>query len=528
MRNDAELLRRYAEKGSEDAFTEFVRRNIGLVYASAARRLGGDEHRAGEVAQQVFIAAARNARVLARHCNTTGWLFTATRNAALNLMRDEQRRAHRELEVALATVNVESDEPSRNWADLRPVLDAAMDGLNERDREAVLLRYFSGLPLDEIGRRFGASENTTRMRVQRALEKLQARLKRQGISSTAAALGVALTQRAAADVPTALTAQIASNALASGLATMGSAAMAGGFFLMSTSKWIAVAAGVCALAGLVGVSHHTARTRKDSEEALALARREHARRLEQLDAERGRALAAERGADALAAQLEAARAAERTAAASAARAAEPEPPWDPTAEGAKFMARHPAVKRALTDYFAASVRFKYGALFRDLGWSEEQIAEFVRLNNFGGSMGASAESGNSISLRHGDATPPPDWNERFNRLLGPDGVRRFAELREQQAGRYLAADVASALYFTGTPLRPEQARELIDIVTATRPPQNRSGFSAPAWQNIIAKAGDLLTPAQLDVLSAQRAKSEFNRMLNQPRLQPEPPATGGK
>jgi len=37
--DDAELLRRYADEGAEDAFAEFVRRHIGLVHAAALRRL---------------------------------------------------------------------------------------------------------------------------------------------------------------------------------------------------------------------------------------------------------------------------------------------------------------------------------------------------------------------------------------------------------------------------------------------------------------------------------------------------------
>ena len=59
MIDDAELLRRYAEDRSEAAFAEFVGRHIGLVYSAAFRRTGNSSHRAAEIAQQVFLAAAR-------------------------------------------------------------------------------------------------------------------------------------------------------------------------------------------------------------------------------------------------------------------------------------------------------------------------------------------------------------------------------------------------------------------------------------------------------------------------------------
>ena len=96
MDDDAELLRRYAEEGSEAAFTELVHRRVDLVYSAALRRTGGDPHRAADVAQQVFTTLARDARKLLRHPVLAAWLHTATRNAALNLVISDVRRQARE------------------------------------------------------------------------------------------------------------------------------------------------------------------------------------------------------------------------------------------------------------------------------------------------------------------------------------------------------------------------------------------------------------------------------------------------
>jgi hypothetical protein len=62
MRDDSELLRLYADEKSDEAFAELVRRHIGLVYAVAKRRVGGDAHLAEDVAQE--DPPYRNARVL--------------------------------------------------------------------------------------------------------------------------------------------------------------------------------------------------------------------------------------------------------------------------------------------------------------------------------------------------------------------------------------------------------------------------------------------------------------------------------
>ncbi len=46
---DGELLRRYSEEKSEEAFTELVRRHVDLVYSAALRQVNGDAHLAQDV-----------------------------------------------------------------------------------------------------------------------------------------------------------------------------------------------------------------------------------------------------------------------------------------------------------------------------------------------------------------------------------------------------------------------------------------------------------------------------------------------
>lgn len=517
MSDDAELLRSYSERADELAFAEFVRRNIGLVYASAQRRLGGDAHGAGEVAQRVFIAAAKHAPALARHANITAWLFAATRNSAVNLMRDEQRRAQREREAAAQALALAAEESEKQWAEMLPVLDDAIDGLGERDREAVLLRYCAGLPLAEIGRRLGVNENTARMRVQRALEKLNVRLARRMTSS--AALGATRSQHLSAAVPAGLAGKVTSAALTA-LHSSTTASTASAAIVMSTGKWCAVAAGI-ALVAMVGTWSYSSREKA----AALIAQQQQTAALADLEKLRTRAAEAEGLADALKAQLDAIEPDARPPVATP-RPADAGLGWDPVAEGTAFMARNPEVKRALEDYVAASVRFRFGELFRERAWSAEKTAEFVRLVGRGTGMGARAEEGGSMTLSYGADAPRPDFTGRINALLDSDDMKRWDELGQRLAGRYLARDVASALYFTDTPLSTAQARELVEIVTATRPPKTVSGVVALNWPEVMAKASELLAPAQLEALAGLRAKGEFIRVLNRPRG--EPGASKGK
>src|ERR1051326_1778388 len=99
MTPDHELLRRYAEIRSEEAFTELVQRHLGLVYSAALRQVNGDAHLAEDVAQTVFSDLARQARGLSRRAVLTGWLYTSTYYAAAKAVRTEPRRRAREQEA---------------------------------------------------------------------------------------------------------------------------------------------------------------------------------------------------------------------------------------------------------------------------------------------------------------------------------------------------------------------------------------------------------------------------------------------
>ena len=113
--------------------------------------------------------------------------------------------------------------PEADWDQLRPVLDTAMRELSERDREAVLLRFFEGRGFAEVGAKLNLTENAARMRVDRALDKLRVRLSEHGVTSTAAALAMALASQAVVAAPAGLAATVTSTALTGAAAAGGSA-----------------------------------------------------------------------------------------------------------------------------------------------------------------------------------------------------------------------------------------------------------------------------------------------------------------
>jgi RNA polymerase sigma factor (sigma-70 family) len=243
MIDDSELLRRYAQDRSQDAFSELVQRHLGFVYGVAVRRAGDDAQLAREVCQEVFTALATKAAAVSRQPTLKGWLHTAARFSASRAVRSERRRRVREQEAY--TMHELNDDSAlrQNWERLRPVIDEILGDLRERDREAVLLRFFEERTFAQVGQRLKISEDAARIRVSRALDEMSRRLSRRGIDSTAAVIAGCLGSQAAVAAPAGWTAAITGAAMAGARAGMWPA------ILMSVTKTQIGIAGALALAG---------------------------------------------------------------------------------------------------------------------------------------------------------------------------------------------------------------------------------------------------------------------------------------
>src|SRR5688572_4270945 len=102
---DEDLLRHYADDGSQAAFATLVERHLNLVY-SVARRQVRSPQLAEEVAQSVFADLAQNAARFDPSQPLVAWLHVVSRRTAIDVVRREIRRQRREADAAFAAATM--------------------------------------------------------------------------------------------------------------------------------------------------------------------------------------------------------------------------------------------------------------------------------------------------------------------------------------------------------------------------------------------------------------------------------------
>ncbi|HUZ06247.1 MAG TPA: sigma-70 family RNA polymerase sigma factor, partial [Candidatus Paceibacterota bacterium] len=254
MADDMELVREFAARRSDAAFETLVLRHLNLVYSVAQRQVR-DPHLAQEVAQAVFLILARKAGSFGPKTIVSGWLYRTTQYASADALKTQRRRQHREQEAYMESIlNRGGDDPSQPtddeaWAQIAPLLDAAMLRLGEKDRNAIVLRFFEKKNLREVGAALGTSEDSARVRINRALEKLRKFFTKRGVMLSATVIATAVSANSVQAAPVELAATISAAAVkSSAVAASTLTLVKGALKLMAWTKMkTAVVSGVVVL-----------------------------------------------------------------------------------------------------------------------------------------------------------------------------------------------------------------------------------------------------------------------------------------
>lgn len=211
-RSDFEFLRAFVRTGDQGAFADVVRRHLDLVYATALRKVE-NTGAAEEVAQNVFSALAGKAWRFASDDSLPAWLYKTTLLEAKEWLRGELRRRRREQTAAELGTTMKTPDEQTAFHTLLPLLDEALLSLREKERAALLLRFYESQSLRNVGVALGVNEDTAQKRVSSALEKISRFFQRRGYKSATLATAAALLEKTSASASASSTGLIINGAL---------------------------------------------------------------------------------------------------------------------------------------------------------------------------------------------------------------------------------------------------------------------------------------------------------------------------
>ncbi len=172
-----------AAAGRHDALEALVDEHEAAVFRYALALVRRRED-AEEVLQDVFVALMRYAAAFRGDASLRTWLFTVARNAAFRRRKQTELRAEEPLDLAglgrAAGWGAPDPELLAMRAERRAELERVLAGLDEEDREMILLRDLEGFSGQETADMLGLSMAAMKSRLHRARLRLAAALRTGG------------------------------------------------------------------------------------------------------------------------------------------------------------------------------------------------------------------------------------------------------------------------------------------------------------------------------------------------------------
>ncbi len=183
------LLVRRLRSRDEDAFKELLRLYQNRIY-NLVYRFVGNAHEAEEVAQEVFVTVFKSIDTFRGDAQLSTWLYRVAVNHAKNRIKYLSRRAYNttsELDAkseAKFTPDMRdrahAERPDYHFegAQVDRLVQEAIAGLDDDQREIIVLRDVEGLSYEEIASICNLTEGTVKSRLHRARMALKERLSR--------------------------------------------------------------------------------------------------------------------------------------------------------------------------------------------------------------------------------------------------------------------------------------------------------------------------------------------------------------
>jgi RNA polymerase sigma-70 factor (ECF subfamily) len=164
----------------EELVERYQHRLVGVMH-----HLVGSAEEAEDLAQEVFLRVYRARKKYRPRAKFSTWLFTIANHLALNSLRRRQRKPVVPLNVrdsgplgprpAEHLVQARTEQPAQSLQqqELAAVIRRALEGLNERQRMAVVLNKFEEMSYEEIAEVMNLTTKAVKSLLSRARSNLR-------------------------------------------------------------------------------------------------------------------------------------------------------------------------------------------------------------------------------------------------------------------------------------------------------------------------------------------------------------------
>jgi len=160
--------------GEPEAFAELVRELEQPLLYYAAKLLANDEA-AFDVLQEVWLTAYRAIRRLEDPRTVRSWLYRITHDRAIDRIRSDRSRGRAESVQAESRPEELDNEPSFDGEGAQ-ALHRALDRIDLKHREVLVLHFLEDLPIGEIAGVIGVPAGTVKSRIHYAKRALKEEL----------------------------------------------------------------------------------------------------------------------------------------------------------------------------------------------------------------------------------------------------------------------------------------------------------------------------------------------------------------
>lgn len=160
--------------GEREAYHHLIRRHQDLLYRHALRMTRQPDV-AADLVQHAFVKAYHSLDRCQNPERVGAWLYRILANATKDYLKSRRRRDVRLEDAPHRALPADRRDPAQELerAELRQVLEDAVQQLPDALREAFLLKHVEGMAYEEMAERLDVSIPALKMRVHRARQTLQ-------------------------------------------------------------------------------------------------------------------------------------------------------------------------------------------------------------------------------------------------------------------------------------------------------------------------------------------------------------------